>query len=276
MADKVKITHIVIAFDSYGEQRRVINAAMDIAKDERARISGIFVNDPLVRAALEQPFTQYVSSPYVDSPAAPAIAFDRPALEAHLSAIAGRLRMSLETKAKENALSCSFEIVSDRPFIPPRDADLLITQAGTPFVEQTRRRLAQLIQATAQTNQSILLVRREIIGKRVVVLLNSLSEASGRAVAWAGELTRRPGQQLWIQAAGLSLPAVRQWLSATAPQIAPRVELTQATSGHIGDDIPAGLADGDVLILDLSATAGASLEVKALLANTRADLLLIR
>ncbi|HVJ34478.1 MAG TPA: hypothetical protein VND94_15285 [Terriglobia bacterium] len=270
MADKVKVAHIVIAFDSYGEQRRVINAAMDIAKGEHAKISGIFIHDPLVRQALEQPLTQYVSSP-----AAPAVAFDRPALEAHFSAIAGRLRLSLEAKARENALSCTFEIVSDCPFIPPRDADLLITQAGAPFIGQTRRRLAQLIETTAQTNQSILLIRREIIGKRVVVLVNSLSEASGRAVAWAGELTRHPGQQLWIQAAGLSLQAVRQWLFATAPEIATRAELTQATPGRAKGDLPAGLADGDVLILNLAATA-APLELKALLANTRADLLLIR
>ncbi|HVJ42171.1 MAG TPA: hypothetical protein VM639_11760 [Dongiaceae bacterium] len=271
MVDDIKLAHIVIAFNSYGEQRRVIEAAMDIARNHQTHISGIFIHDPVVGQVLEQPFTRYVNSV-----AASSFAFDRPALDAHFSAIASKLRLSLEASARANALSCSFEVLTDRHFIPPPDADLLVTQANTPFIEQTRRRLTQLIETTSQKNQSLLFIRREFTGRRVIVLVNALSEASSRAVAWAAQLTRRPGQQLWVQAAGPSLSAVRDWLAAIVPEIAAKIGLMQSIPAGAGADVPADLAGGDLLIMDMSAAAASPALLKALLTDTQANLLLIR
>lgn len=214
MAAEPVISHIAVMVDASDRQRPVLDVAMELAINLRARLSGLLVPDQLLVRALDFPYTQYVSSAL-----ASVVTMDRHMLDAHLSAVADRLQKLLESRAKADMLSFSLRVEKD-PAEIPHDADLLITRATSANVLQTRQLLTGLQAASGAGGRGLLLLRNDDPATPISVPVKSLSPATRQRIVWAARMAkglRRP-LRLVIERSSLTPGDLTAWLQESAAE----------------------------------------------------------
>lgn len=273
MAAKPDISHIAVVLDSCDDQKVALNIATELAKNLRARLSGLLIQDHILLQAMELPQTQYVSSAL-----AAVINVDRGTLEAHLSAVTDRLRRLVEASAKAHAMDFSFQIAFDHTTLPP-DVDLLVIQTSSSNIGQVRRQLSQLMADPSQTDRALLLVRGHSPRTRVVVHVKSLSDSVHRTITWASRLAKGLRRSLWlvIEDPSLTPTSVQDWFTKISRESLNEINLSGSginviQTGGIFDI----LHGDDLLVVDASMLSEQEFELSFLLTHSTSSLLLIR
>lgn len=267
MAAEPVISHIAVMVDASDRQRPVLDVAMELAINLRARLSGLLVPDQLLVRALDFPYTQYVSSAL-----ASVVTMDRQMLDAHLLAVAERLQKLLESRAKTDMLNFSLRVEQDPAGIP-HDADLLISQATSANVLQTRQLLTRLQAASGAGSRGLLLLKNDNPAMPISVPVKSLTSATWLRIVWAARMAkglRRP-LQLVIEGASLTPGGLGAWLRESAES-----QGAQGLSGITPAIIapgPVASAGAGLLALDLSDMAAQ--ENRSLLTRSTASLLVL-
>jgi nucleotide-binding universal stress UspA family protein len=248
------VQRILVALDTSASARAALAAALDLAVELDAELTGLFVEDDnLLRLAALPLAGRAHYSP------AGAQALDEAAMARALRAEAAQLRRSLETEATRLRLHWSFHVVRgsvEREVVSAAQAVDLVVMGTAGRNPGTGSRLGSTARAIARSlPRSVLFLRPgERLG-RPVVTVHDGSASADRALALALRLARSDGHELVV----LSQPP--EEAGATGAQGDVRGRL--AAHGLEGRVSPLGPVDAKGLARALRA-AGARLLVLGL------------
>lgn len=271
------VRRVLIACDAVCENSTVIETATRLAARWDVALHGVFVEDEGLLQIAALPFAKQVSLGAGSSEA-----WDETSVEHHFVALAERTRAALETAALERGVDWSFAIVRDKPSIASLSAlesDLLVVAGESRAFAGQYRLGSHWSTAAFESTWPVLLVRSDGTRKGDIVALVQTSGGSARrAVSASAKFAGAADRALTVLVAtpDVTAAAVRDWVRTISAPAAERcrVETISAERSLLLQAV--ARQDGDTLVVDADPSAADPAMLKALVARTKADVLLVR
>jgi hypothetical protein len=267
------IGRVVIACDSVGEYQASIDAAAQLATWLGAQLHGVFIEDEALLDLAAMPSIRHVGS--TGEIFAP---MDERAMHHQFAAHAGRVRAAIEKAARAQEISWSFDVVRGRPRMSVfgmSDQDLLVIEAESrPFAGGVRLASRLTIMALESEKPILLLRGRPGATQGIVALVQSSVALAAPLIMRAARLASAGNQSLtlFLRTDAGDEPSIIDVVRSVSQTLAERCRIERANRNTLANVAIAGR----LLIVDADPGSSSSEAVKALLATTQADILLLR